>query len=510
MVPSLLASFNVTFTLKTINIPSTNLPFTGKLTLPGDKSISHRAAILASIAKGTSRISGFLESEDCLTTIAVLQKLGVAMEHPEHGVFLIHGKGGLFLKPSEALDCKNSGTTLRLLAGVLAAQPFSTTLIGDDSLSRRPMKRIIDPLSAMGATLRATGTKEAPPLTIQGGRLHPIDYKLPISSAQVKSATMLAALFTTGTTRIMEPTSCRDHTERMLTSFQGTHRELSGETENLRKERDELSAQFATLTEQLKTAEQKAATLQAKEAELQQLQPLHQATLDELTGLRSELSQANQRAAAVEAELSALRQERDASRSEIDRLQHELHNRQAVHPELEREIARLNQELTSTREAHAAEVAKLQAEKADLASLRDQLAEQTTVRTKLEQELSTFTTQRDAARKRIEKLQAEIDELSARPDIDPAIVGENETLKTRIAALEQQLQASTDELAALRQSSEGALNQLRKESTEAARALQENLTALQAERDALGTQLTASTSEATTARERIQKLEAEL
>lgn len=210
------------FPLKHLHLHHTSAPFQRQLRLPGDKSISHRAAILASIAQGTSTISGFLESEDCLATIAVLQKLGITIEHPEHGVFVIHGRGGFFSEPSGTLDCKNSGTTMRLLAGLLAAQPFSTTLIGDDSLSNRPMRRVMEPLSAMGAILHATGIKETPPLTIQGGRLHPIDYRLPMSSAQVKSAIILAALFTPGTTTIMEPTACRDHTERMLTSFQGS------------------------------------------------------------------------------------------------------------------------------------------------------------------------------------------------------------------------------------------------------------------------------------------------
>jgi len=208
--------------LNHLHLHHTSAPFHAQLRLPGDKSISHRAAILAAIAEGTSTISGFLESEDCLATIAVLQKLGITIEHPEHGVFVILGRGGFFSEPSGTLDCKNSGTTMRLLAGLLAAQPFSTTLIGDDSLSNRPMRRVMEPLSAMGAMLHATGIKANPPLTIQGGRLHPIDYKLPMSSAQVKSAIILASLFIPGTTTIMEPTACRDHTERMLTSFQGS------------------------------------------------------------------------------------------------------------------------------------------------------------------------------------------------------------------------------------------------------------------------------------------------
>ncbi len=124
-------------------------------------------------------------------------------------------------EPKEALDCKNSGTSMRLLAGILAAQSFSTTLVGDASLSKRPMGRIIEPLQAMGATLHGLEQHQYPPLNIHGGNLHPIDYHLPISSAQVKSAILLAALFTPGETSILEPTPCRDHTERMLSSFQG-------------------------------------------------------------------------------------------------------------------------------------------------------------------------------------------------------------------------------------------------------------------------------------------------
>ena len=206
--------------MKNLEIYRATTLLRGTLTLPGDKSISHRAAILAAIAEGTSTITGFLESEDCLATIAALQQLGIESEHPQPGTFVIHGKKGILTPPSQPIYCGNSGTTMRLLAGLLAAQPFCTELTGDDSLSRRPMKRIIDPLQAMGARLRAIGSTNHPPLSIEGAPLQPLCYTLPVASAQVKSALLLAALFTSGETIILEPTSCRDHTERMFSSFQ--------------------------------------------------------------------------------------------------------------------------------------------------------------------------------------------------------------------------------------------------------------------------------------------------
>lgn len=205
--------------MQTIHSRRTNATFRGLIQIPGDKSISHRAAILASIAKGNSTISGFLECEDCLTTISVLKQLGIVIEHPKPGVVVIHGKEGVFVEPTRALDCKNSGTTMRLMAGLLAAQPFTSTLIGDDSLSKRPMQRIVEPLNKMGATLHASSPKGTPPLTLKGGTLRAINYQMPVSSAQVKSAIMLAALFAPGQTTIGEPTDSRDHTERVLAAF---------------------------------------------------------------------------------------------------------------------------------------------------------------------------------------------------------------------------------------------------------------------------------------------------
>ena len=207
---------------KKIQVHHSSIPFCGILSLPGDKSISHRAALLSALTEGTCTITGFLESEDCLATIAALQQLGIESEHTHPGTFVIHGKGGRFTPPSRPITCGNSGTTMRLLAGLLAAQPFCTELTGDASLSRRPMKRIIDPLQAMGARLHATGSTNHPPLIIEGGLLQPLCYTLPVASAQVKSALLLAALFASGETTILEPITCRDHTERMFSSFQIT------------------------------------------------------------------------------------------------------------------------------------------------------------------------------------------------------------------------------------------------------------------------------------------------
>lgn len=186
--------------------------FRGETTVPGDKSISHRALILGAIAENTIDISGFLTSEDCLATLATLQKLGVNIQLHEDKVTL-EGVGLSGLRaPSQALDCGNAGTSMRLLAGLLAAQPFASTLVGDESLSRRPMDRIIAPLTQMGARL-----KGYPPLHIEGNpHLQGIEYRLPVASAQVKSCLMLAALYAKTTTTLIEPEPTRDHTERLL------------------------------------------------------------------------------------------------------------------------------------------------------------------------------------------------------------------------------------------------------------------------------------------------------
>ncbi|HUD97725.1 MAG TPA: 3-phosphoshikimate 1-carboxyvinyltransferase, partial [Woeseiaceae bacterium] len=168
------------------------------VTVPGDKSISHRALMLSSIADGTSTVSNFLNGEDCLATSAAMQALGVRIEEPEANALRVHGTGLSGLRaPEGPLDLGNSGTGMRLLAGLLAGQPFDSTLTGDASLSRRPMRRVIEPLARMGA--RIVARDGLPPLTIHGGqRLERIDYPLPVASAQVKSAILLAALYATG------------------------------------------------------------------------------------------------------------------------------------------------------------------------------------------------------------------------------------------------------------------------------------------------------------------------
>ena len=195
-------------------------PLTGRIRVPGDKSVSHRAIMLASLAEGVSRIDGFLEGEDTRATAAVFQRLGVKIEAPSSQSRIVHGVGLHGLRASaEALDCGNAGTGMRLLAGVLAGQAFDSTLVGDASLSKRPMRRVIDPLSAMGATI-GSEAGGLPPLRIHGGRaLQGIDYTLPVASAQVKSALLLAGLYAEGDTVVREPHPTRDYTERMLTAF---------------------------------------------------------------------------------------------------------------------------------------------------------------------------------------------------------------------------------------------------------------------------------------------------
>jgi 3-phosphoshikimate 1-carboxyvinyltransferase len=191
----------------------------GSLTVPGDKSISHRALMLGAIAQGTTRISGFLAGEDCLATARALGALGVRIEGLSGPEVRVHGVGSAGLKPSAAaLDLGNAGTAMRLMMGLLAGQPFASTLIGDSSLMRRPMERVAVPLRLMGAQI---STQDGhPPVLIQGTPgLRAIDYELPVASAQVKSAILLAALGAAGRTRISEPAPSRDHTERMLGAF---------------------------------------------------------------------------------------------------------------------------------------------------------------------------------------------------------------------------------------------------------------------------------------------------
>ncbi|GAB6196265.1 3-phosphoshikimate 1-carboxyvinyltransferase [Lysobacter xanthus] len=195
-------------------------PLRGRLRVPGDKSISHRAVMLAAIAEGTSRITGFLEGEDTRATARVFAQLGVRIEAPEPSVRIVHGVGLDGLRPAgAALDCGNAGTGMRLLAGLLAGQVFDSVLVGDESLSRRPMRRVTAPLSAMGARIDAMDGG-LPPLRIHGGsRLHGMQHATEVASAQVKSALLLAGLYAEGTTRVTEPRPTRDYTERMLRAF---------------------------------------------------------------------------------------------------------------------------------------------------------------------------------------------------------------------------------------------------------------------------------------------------
>jgi len=189
----------------------------GTIEPPGDKSISHRAAILNAIALGEATVDNFQTGADCLATVRCLRALGVRIESPTPGVLRVHGAGRSGLREAAAvLNAANSGTTLRLLAGLLAAQPFFSVLTGDASLRSRPMGRIVEPLRAMGARIqgRAAGTR--PPLAIDGGRLRGIRHRLPVASAQVKSALTLAGLYAEGETALEEPAPSRDHTERML------------------------------------------------------------------------------------------------------------------------------------------------------------------------------------------------------------------------------------------------------------------------------------------------------
>ena len=198
--------------------------FGGEISVPGDKSISHRAVMLAALADGTSKIEGFLPSEDCLATLGAMKSLGVTVDVLDEtdlgpSSLLVHGCGMVTVEPDHAIDCGNSGTTMRLLSGILAGQDFTSRLIGDDSLSKRPMNRVIKPLSGMGAAIQAEGEGGSAPLVIHGGALNGTTYELPVASAQVKSAILLAGLFAEGMTTVIQPVETRDHTERMLDLF---------------------------------------------------------------------------------------------------------------------------------------------------------------------------------------------------------------------------------------------------------------------------------------------------
>jgi 3-phosphoshikimate 1-carboxyvinyltransferase len=195
-------------------------PLQGSLTIPGDKSVSHRSVMFAALADGTSHIEGFLEGEDTRATARIFSQLGVRIETPSASQRIVHGVGIDGLQaPSAPLDCGNAGTGMRLLAGLLAGQAFDCTLVGDESLSGRPMRRVTGPLSQMGAKIdtEADGT---PPLQVHGGQtLHGIDFASPVASAQIKSAVLLAGLYAHGETSVTEPHPTRDYTERMLSAF---------------------------------------------------------------------------------------------------------------------------------------------------------------------------------------------------------------------------------------------------------------------------------------------------
>src|SRR3954463_14941569 len=193
----------------------------GSVELPGDKSISHRYAMLAGIAEGPSRLENYSTGADCASTLACMRSLGVAWERkPDSNVIEVQGHGLALSAPSIPLDCGNSGSTMRMLSGIVAGQSFTSEMIGDDSLSLRPMERVIKPLTAMGARIASQGGK--PPLQITGGSLRAIDYKMPVASAQVKSCVLFAGLFAEGETRVEESLRTRDHTEVALRVF-GAH-----------------------------------------------------------------------------------------------------------------------------------------------------------------------------------------------------------------------------------------------------------------------------------------------
>lgn len=205
-------------------------PLSGRCHVPGDKSISHRAIMLASVAEGTSRVANFLDGADCRATVAVMRDLGVRIEEVSPTEFMIHGRGldGL-QEPSSFLDCANSGTTIRLLAGLVAGQPFATFLTGTDQIRRRPMDRIVNPLRLMGARITGRQNGRYAPLAFEAARLRAMEYDMPVASAQVKSCLILAGLYARDLTVIRQPGPARDHTERMLASM-GAPIEVYGNT----------------------------------------------------------------------------------------------------------------------------------------------------------------------------------------------------------------------------------------------------------------------------------------
>ncbi len=208
---------------------------TGEVTIPGDKSISHRAVMFGSLAEGTTEITNFLQGADCLSTIDCFRKMGISIDNTPERI-LIHGKGLHGLNaPATVLDAGNSGTTTRLISGILAAQPFETTLTGDSSIQKRPMRRIMEPLSMMGAKITSVKGNDCAPLQITGSRLHGIHYQSKVASAQVKSSILLAGLYADGETSVTEPTISRNHSEIMLRYF-GADIHTEGKTAIIRPE----------------------------------------------------------------------------------------------------------------------------------------------------------------------------------------------------------------------------------------------------------------------------------
>jgi 3-phosphoshikimate 1-carboxyvinyltransferase len=190
-----------------------------EITVPGDKSISHRAVIVAALSNGVCTLHGFLPSEDCMHTVNAMRALGIKIEQPEATTLVIHGKKRVLTAPDKEINCGNSGTTMRLLAGLLAGQKFESRLVADPGLSKRPMDRVIAPLSEMGASVVAEGPEGTPPLRIQGGSLRGIHYRPSVASAQVKGALLLAGLFARGKTTVEQPIPTRNHMEKVLNYF---------------------------------------------------------------------------------------------------------------------------------------------------------------------------------------------------------------------------------------------------------------------------------------------------
>src|SRR5437588_1179955 len=190
-----------------------------EITVPGDKSISHRAAIIAALSNGVCRLEGFLNANDCMRTVEALRALGIRIDEPEPNTIIVHGKKRLLSPPAGDINCGNSATTMRLMAGLLAGQKFETRLVGDSSLSKRPMDRVITPLRQMGATIVAAGPEQPAPLRVRAGSGQGIKCEMPVASAQVKSAILLAGVFAKGKTTVTEVATTRNQTGLMLRYF---------------------------------------------------------------------------------------------------------------------------------------------------------------------------------------------------------------------------------------------------------------------------------------------------